>query len=79
MSNSIDFYKRVLLQVIAVRIIVPWSNGKVTIILSKVGLIKKMLYRQYMKMDRYYPKPYKPFGGDIGVKLDLLNYATKMI
>ena len=30
-----------------------------------------------MKMDRYYPKPYKPFGGDIGVKLDILNYATK--
>ena len=28
-------------------------------------------------MSKYYPKPYEPFGGDINVKLDLCNYATK--
>ena len=29
------------------------------------------------KMSQYLPKPYKPFGGDINVKVDLSNYATK--
>ena len=28
-------------------------------------------------MSQYYPRPYKPFGGDINVKVDLSNYATK--
>ena len=27
-------------------------------------------------MSQYLPKPYKPFGGDINVKVDLSNYAT---
>ena len=40
---------------------------------SIVGLIKKILY----KMSQYFPKPYEPFGGDINVKVDLSNYATK--
>ena len=43
------------------------------IILLIVGLIKKTLY----KMSQYFPKPYEPFGGDINVKIDLSNYATK--
>ena len=46
------------------------------IIHSIVGLIKKILY----KMSQYFPKPYEPFGGfggDINVKVDLSNYATK--
>ena len=30
-----------------------------------------------IKMSQYYPKPYKQFGRDIKVKLDLSNYATK--
>ena len=38
-----------------------------------VGLIKKTLY----KMSQYFPKPYKPFGGDINVTFYLSNYATK--
>ena len=25
----------------------------------------------------YFPKPYEPFGGDISVKVDCSNYATK--
>ena len=37
-----------------------------------VGLIKKTY-----KMSQYFPKPYEPFGGDINVKVDLSNYATK--
>ena len=49
------------------------SNGKVMIILLTAGLIKKTLH----KMSQYFPKPYKPFGGDINVEVDLSNYATK--
>ena len=28
-------------------------------------------------MRQYFPKPYEPFGGNINVKVDLSNYATK--
>ena len=28
-------------------------------------------------MTQYFPKPYEPFGGDVNVKVDLSNYATK--
>ena len=28
-------------------------------------------------MSQYFPKRYEPFGGDINVKVDLSNYATK--
>ena len=28
-------------------------------------------------MTQYFPKPYEPFGGDINVKVDFSNYATK--
>ena len=30
-----------------------------------------------MKMSQYFPKPYGSFGGDINLKVDLSNYATK--
>ena len=43
------------------------------VILLIAGLLKKTLY----KMSQYFPKPYEPFGGDINVKIDLSNYATK--
>ena len=49
-------------------------NGKVMIILLIVGLIKKTLY----KMSQYFLKPYKFFGGDINVKVNLSNYAPKL-
>ena len=39
-----------------------------------VGLIKKTLY----KMTKYFHKPFRSFGGNINVKVDLLNYATKV-
>ena len=29
-------------------------------------------------MSQYFPKPYESFGGDINVKVDLSNYATKV-
>ena len=48
-------------------------NGKAMIIHSVVGLIKKTLY----KMSQYFLKPYKSFGGNINVKVDLSNYAVK--
>ena len=28
-------------------------------------------------MNHYFPKPFEPFGGNINVKVDLSNYATK--
>ena len=28
-------------------------------------------------MSEFFPKPYKPFMGDINVKVDLSNYSTK--
>ena len=28
-------------------------------------------------MSQNFPKPYEPFGGNINVKVDLYNYATK--
>ena len=28
-------------------------------------------------MSQYFPKPHEPFGGDINVKIDLSNHATK--
>ena len=30
-----------------------------------------------VNMSQYIPKPYEPFGGDVNVKVDLSNYATK--
>ena len=30
-----------------------------------------------IKLSQYFPKPYEPFGGDINVKTDLSNYATR--
>ena len=50
------------------------SNGNDKIIHLITALIKK---RYYIKTSQYFPKPYKPFGGDINVKVDLSNYATK--
>ena len=48
-------------------------NGKAIIIHLIAGLIKKTLH----KTSKYFPKPFKPFGGDINIKVDLSNYATK--
>ena len=28
-------------------------------------------------MSQYFPKPFRNFGGNVNVKVDLLNYATK--
>ena len=44
------------------------SNGKDKKIDSATALIK---------MSQHFPKPYKSLGGDISVKVDLPNYATK--
>ena len=29
-------------------------------------------------MSQYFPKPYRLFGGDVNIKVDLSNYATKV-
>ena len=41
--------------------------------IDKKGLV--WFYR--IEMSQYFPNPYEPFGGDINVKVDLSNYATK--
>ena len=51
------------------------SNGKDTIIRLIVGLIKKILNE--IPICQYFPKPFRIFGGNINVKVDLSNYATK--
>ena len=40
---------------------------------------KKLSWMKFhcIKMSQYFPKPYEPFDGDINVKVDLSNYATK--
>ena len=43
------------------------------IILLIVGLTKKPSF----KMRQYFPKPYEPFSGNINVRVDLSNYATR--
>ena len=35
------------------------------------------LDERYIKMSQYFPKPFKSFRGNINVKIDLSNYATK--
>ena len=45
-----------------------YTNGKGMIVILIVGLIK---------MSQYFPQPFKSFGGNINVKVDFCNYATK--
>ena len=48
-----------------------------------VGLMKKILNKIFLseilslQMSQYFPKPFRSFGGNINVKVDLSNYATK--
>ena len=49
------------------------SKGKYMMIRLIFGLIKKTLH----KMSQQFPKPYKSFGGDFNVKVDLSDYATE--
>ena len=49
------------------------SNGKDVIVVLIVGLIKKTSY----KNESIFPKPFRSFDGNINVKVDLPNYATK--
>ena len=49
------------------------SNGKVMTIVLIVGLIK----RSHIKISQYFPKPFRSFGGNTNVKVDLSNYASK--
>ena len=48
-----------------------------------VGLIKKILNKIFLneilslQMSQYFPNPLRSFGGNINVKVDFSNYATK--
>ena len=55
------------------KVISCMSNRKDTMIRLIVGLIK----RPHIKMRRYFPKPFRSFGGNINVKVSLSSYATK--
>ena len=48
-------------------------NGKAMIMHLIAGLNRETLY----EMSQYFPEPYKHIGGDINVKVDLSNYATR--
>ena len=50
------------------------SNEKDSTIHLIIGLIKK---NTCIKINQYFPKPLRSFGGNISVKVDLSNYATK--
>ena len=50
-----------------------YLNERDTIIHLIVGLIKKTSY----KTSQYSPKPFRSFGENIKVKVDVSNYATK--
>ena len=52
------------------------SNGKDMIVVLIVELIKKDLI-PHIKMSYHFLKPFKSFGGNIDVKVDVSNYATK--
>ena len=49
------------------------SNGKDMIIHLIVALIKKTVY----KLSQYFPQSFRCFGGNMNVKVDLSNHATK--
>ena len=49
------------------------SNGNDMIIHLIVALIKKTVY----KLSQYFPQPFRCFGGNMNVKVDLSNHATK--
>ena len=42
-----------------------------------LDLIAELIRIDKKEMSQYSSKPYEPFGGDINVKVDLSNYATK--
>ena len=43
-------------------------------ILHLIGVLMKVIWYQ---MSQYFPKPYKCFEGNVNVKVDFSNYATK--
>ena len=42
-----------------------------------IVLIVGVIVESHIKMSQYFPKPFKRFRGNINVKTDLSNYATK--
>ena len=38
---------------------------------------KDLMWFSHIKMSQYFPKPYEPFAGDINIRGNLSNYATK--
>ena len=53
------------------------TRWQTMIILLIAGLVKSTLYSKYIKMNEYFLKPCKLFGGNISVTLGLSDYGTK--
>ena len=45
--------------------------------LSKIFKCNFLNERSHIKMSQYFPKPFKSFGANLNVTVDLSNYATK--
>ena len=41
-----------------------------------IHLIVELIKKPHIKMTQYFPKPFRSFGENIYVKVDLSNYAT---
>ena len=70
-TNQKEFrIERVIIKGKRNKLYVKWTGHDIHLI---AGLIKTILY----KITQYFHKPYKNFGRDINVKVDLSNYAAK--
>ena len=70
-TNQKEFrIERVIIKRKRNKLYVKWTGYDIYLI---AGLIKMTLY----KISQYFHKPYRNFGRDINVKVDLSNYATK--
>ena len=42
-----------------------------------IHLIAGLIKKHCIKVNQYFPKPYRAFGGNVKVELDLPSYATE--
>ena len=69
-TNQVEFRIEKVIKRKATKLYVKWKDYENSFI---AGLLKRTLY----KMSQYFFKLYEPFGGEINVKVDFSNNATK--
>ena len=69
-TNQVEFRIEKVIKRKATKLYVKWKDYENSFI---AGLLKRTLY----KMSQYFFKLYEPFGGEIIVKVDFSNNATK--